>query len=120
MLYCSAALVDAPRMDDKAMRKRSVSQAPAECSSVLRERCVLPSDTFLEKGSANLDKLKDLCNDGKERPSTLFQLYTQVFVTDIKLPLKKMRVGSGRRFGVKKEGGAERQLDYLGVCGERL
>ncbi|OWK57806.1 F-box only protein 4 [Lonchura striata] len=39
-------------------------------------------DTFLEKGSANLDKLKDLCNEGKEHPSTLFQLYTQA-VLDI-------------------------------------
>ncbi|XP_064592413.1 RAB7A-interacting MON1-CCZ1 complex subunit 1 [Zonotrichia leucophrys gambelii] len=39
-------------------------------------------DTFLAKGSANLDKLKDLCNEGKENPSALFQLYTQA-VLDI-------------------------------------
>ncbi|RMC16671.1 hypothetical protein DUI87_06610 [Hirundo rustica rustica] len=39
-------------------------------------------DTFLAKGSASLDKLKDLCNEGKEHPSTLFQLYTQA-VLDI-------------------------------------
>ncbi|XP_031952390.1 UPF0600 protein C5orf51 homolog [Corvus moneduloides] len=39
-------------------------------------------DTFLAKGSATLDKLKDLCNEGKEHPSTLFQLYTQA-VLDI-------------------------------------
>ncbi|KAL2294239.1 hypothetical protein Nmel_007964 [Mimus melanotis] len=39
-------------------------------------------DSFLAKGSANLDKLKDLCNEGKEHPSTLFQLYTQA-VLDI-------------------------------------
>nr|XP_054508667.1 RAB7A-interacting MON1-CCZ1 complex subunit 1 [Agelaius phoeniceus] len=39
-------------------------------------------DTFLAKGSANLDKLKDLCSEGKEHPSTLFQLYTQA-VLDI-------------------------------------
>ncbi|NWY20929.1 CE051 protein, partial [Aphelocoma coerulescens] len=38
--------------------------------------------TFLAKGSATLDKLKDLCNEGKEHPSTLFQLYTQA-VLDI-------------------------------------
>ncbi|KAM6034525.1 RAB7A-interacting MON1-CCZ1 complex subunit 1 isoform 2-T2 [Chlamydotis macqueenii] len=34
-------------------------------------------DAFLAKGSATLDKLKDLCNEGKEHPSTLLQLYTQ-------------------------------------------
>ncbi|XP_050184689.1 RAB7A-interacting MON1-CCZ1 complex subunit 1 [Myiozetetes cayanensis] len=39
-------------------------------------------DTFLAKGSAALDKLKDLCNEGKEPPSALFQLYTQA-VLDI-------------------------------------
>ncbi|NXP07934.1 CE051 protein, partial [Thinocorus orbignyianus] len=33
--------------------------------------------TFLAKGSAALDKLKDLCNEGKEHPSALLQLYTQ-------------------------------------------
>ncbi|NXT42166.1 CE051 protein, partial [Pelecanoides urinatrix] len=38
--------------------------------------------TFLAKGSATLDKLKDLCNEGKEHPSTLLQLYTQA-VLDI-------------------------------------
>ncbi|NXI83553.1 CE051 protein, partial [Rhipidura dahli] len=38
--------------------------------------------TFLAKGSATLDKLKDLCNEGKEHPSTLFRLYTQA-VLDI-------------------------------------
>ncbi|NWI95077.1 CE051 protein, partial [Pitta sordida] len=38
--------------------------------------------TFLAKGSAALDKLEDLCNEGKEHPSTLFQLYTQA-VLDI-------------------------------------
>ncbi|NXK39696.1 CE051 protein, partial [Piprites chloris] len=38
--------------------------------------------TFLAKGSAALEKLKDLCNDGKEPPSALFQLYTQA-VLDI-------------------------------------
>ncbi|KAJ7396309.1 F-box protein 4 [Pitangus sulphuratus] len=38
--------------------------------------------TFLAKGSAALDKLKDLCNEGKEPPSALFQLYTQA-VLDI-------------------------------------
>uniref|UniRef100_A0A8C0EU63 Uncharacterized protein n=1 Tax=Bubo bubo TaxID=30461 RepID=A0A8C0EU63_BUBBB len=62
----------------------------AEASSVylrlselrLRYRCVLPSDTFLAKGSATLDKLKDLCNEGKEHPSMLLQLYTQA-VLDI-------------------------------------
>ncbi|KAF2984623.1 hypothetical protein EK904_012544 [Melospiza melodia maxima] len=59
-------------MDRKAMWKRRVS------AKVLRELCVLPSDTFLAKGSANLDKLKNLCNEGKESPSALFQLYTQV------------------------------------------
>uniref|UniRef100_A0A8D0ETS9 Chromosome 5 open reading frame 51 n=1 Tax=Strix occidentalis caurina TaxID=311401 RepID=A0A8D0ETS9_STROC len=56
--------------------------ALAECCSVLRKRCVLPSDTFLAKGSATLDKLKDLCNEGKEHPSMLLQLYTQA-VLDI-------------------------------------
>ncbi|KAM6227492.1 RAB7A-interacting MON1-CCZ1 complex subunit 1 isoform 2-T2 [Spheniscus humboldti] len=39
-------------------------------------------DTFLVKGSATLDKLKDLCNEGKEHPSALLQLYTQA-VLDI-------------------------------------
>ncbi|XP_076218345.1 RAB7A-interacting MON1-CCZ1 complex subunit 1 [Aptenodytes patagonicus] len=39
-------------------------------------------DTFLAKGSATLDKLKDLCNEGKEHPSALLQLYTQA-VLDI-------------------------------------
>ncbi|NWS99772.1 CE051 protein, partial [Mionectes macconnelli] len=38
--------------------------------------------TFLAKGSAALDKLEDLCNEGKEPPSLLFQLYTQA-VLDI-------------------------------------
>ncbi|NXG20405.1 CE051 protein, partial [Grallaria varia] len=38
--------------------------------------------TFLAKGSAALDKLKDLCKEGKEHPSMLFQLYTQA-VLDI-------------------------------------
>ncbi|NXE79353.1 CE051 protein, partial [Cochlearius cochlearius] len=38
--------------------------------------------TFLAKGSATLDKLKDLCHEGKEHPSTLLQLYTQA-VLDI-------------------------------------
>ncbi|KAM6229749.1 RAB7A-interacting MON1-CCZ1 complex subunit 1 isoform 2-T2 [Porphyrio hochstetteri] len=37
-------------------------------------------DTFLAKGSATLDKLKDLCNKGKEHPSTLLQLYTQALL----------------------------------------
>ncbi|NXJ69549.1 CE051 protein, partial [Rostratula benghalensis] len=37
---------------------------------------------FLAKGSAALDKLKDLCDKGEERPSTLLQLYTQA-VLDI-------------------------------------
>ncbi|XP_009952614.1 PREDICTED: UPF0600 protein C5orf51 homolog, partial [Leptosomus discolor] len=37
---------------------------------------------FLAKGSATLDKLKDLCNDGKEHPSRLLQLYMQA-VLDI-------------------------------------
>ncbi|KFV56164.1 UPF0600 protein C5orf51, partial [Tyto alba] len=37
---------------------------------------------FLAKGSATLDKLKDLCNKGKECPSMLLQLYTQA-VLDI-------------------------------------
>ncbi|NXS53591.1 CE051 protein, partial [Brachypteracias leptosomus] len=37
---------------------------------------------FLAKGSATLNKLKDLCNKGKEHPSTLLQLYTQA-VLDI-------------------------------------
>ncbi|KFQ22340.1 UPF0600 protein C5orf51, partial [Mesitornis unicolor] len=37
---------------------------------------------FLAKGSATLEKLKDLCNEGKEHPSTLLQLYTQA-VLDI-------------------------------------
>ncbi|XP_061325445.1 RAB7A-interacting MON1-CCZ1 complex subunit 1 isoform X1 [Pezoporus flaviventris] len=40
-------------------------------------------DTFLAKGSATLDKLKDFRNEGKEHPSTLLQLYTQVAVLDI-------------------------------------
>ncbi|GAB0203148.1 UPF0600 protein C5orf51 [Grus japonensis] len=39
-------------------------------------------DTFLAKGSATLEKLKDLCNKGREHPSTLLQLYTQA-VLDI-------------------------------------
>ncbi|KAM9367371.1 RAB7A-interacting MON1-CCZ1 complex subunit 1 [Phaethornis superciliosus] len=39
-------------------------------------------DTFLTRGSATLDKLKDLCYEGKEHPSTLVQLYTQA-VLDI-------------------------------------
>ncbi|KAM6035903.1 RAB7A-interacting MON1-CCZ1 complex subunit 1 isoform 2-T2 [Theristicus caerulescens] len=39
-------------------------------------------DIFLAKGSATLDKLKDLCNEGRERPSMLLQLYTQA-VLDI-------------------------------------
>ncbi|NWX17659.1 CE051 protein, partial [Aegotheles bennettii] len=38
--------------------------------------------TFLTKGSATLDELKDLCNGGKEHLSTLVQLYTQT-VLDI-------------------------------------
>uniref|UniRef100_A0A8B9GE91 Chromosome 5 open reading frame 51 n=1 Tax=Amazona collaria TaxID=241587 RepID=A0A8B9GE91_9PSIT len=42
----------------------------------------LPSDTFLAKGSATLDKLKDFRNEGKEHPSTLLHLYTQA-VLDI-------------------------------------
>ncbi|NXC19841.1 CE051 protein, partial [Corythaeola cristata] len=33
--------------------------------------------TFLAKGSATLEKLKDLCNKGEEHPSILLQLYTQ-------------------------------------------
>ncbi|NXU47108.1 CE051 protein, partial [Turnix velox] len=37
---------------------------------------------FLAKGSAALDKLKDLCDEGKEQPSVLLQLYTQA-VLDI-------------------------------------
>lgn len=45
---------------------------------MLRKGCVLPSDTFLARGSATLDKLKDLCNEGKEHPSTLWQFYAQV------------------------------------------
>lgn len=49
---------------------------------MLRKHCVLPSDTFLAKGSATLDKLKDLCNEGKEHPCTLLHLYTQA-VLDI-------------------------------------
>ncbi|NXS91416.1 CE051 protein, partial [Jacana jacana] len=36
--------------------------------------------TFLAKGSAALDKLKDLCNEGKEHPSVLLQLYTQALL----------------------------------------
>ncbi|KAM6104767.1 LOW QUALITY PROTEIN: RAB7A-interacting MON1-CCZ1 complex subunit 1 [Pterocles gutturalis] len=39
-------------------------------------------DTFLAKGFATLEKLKDLCNEGKEHPSTLLQLYAQA-VLDI-------------------------------------
>ncbi|XP_065513361.1 RAB7A-interacting MON1-CCZ1 complex subunit 1 isoform X2 [Caloenas nicobarica] len=39
-------------------------------------------DTFLAKGSATLEKLKDLCNEGKEHPSTLWQFYAQA-VLDI-------------------------------------
>ncbi|NXF86854.1 CE051 protein, partial [Eubucco bourcierii] len=38
--------------------------------------------TFLAKGSATLDKLKDLCNNGKGHPSMLWQHYTQA-VLDI-------------------------------------
>ncbi|NXG63345.1 CE051 protein, partial [Hemiprocne comata] len=38
--------------------------------------------TFLAKGSATLDKLKDLCNERKGHPSMLLQLYTQA-VLDI-------------------------------------
>ncbi|XP_053910737.1 RAB7A-interacting MON1-CCZ1 complex subunit 1 isoform X2 [Cuculus canorus] len=34
-------------------------------------------DSFLAKGSATLEKLKDLCNEGREHPSTLLQLYAQ-------------------------------------------
>ncbi|KFO83288.1 UPF0600 protein C5orf51, partial [Buceros rhinoceros silvestris] len=37
---------------------------------------------FLAKGSATLDKLKDLCNEGKEHLPTILQLYTQA-VLDI-------------------------------------
>ncbi|KFQ48663.1 UPF0600 protein C5orf51, partial [Pelecanus crispus] len=37
---------------------------------------------FLAKGSATLDKLNNLCNEGEEHPSTLLQLYTQA-VLDI-------------------------------------
>uniref|UniRef100_A0A8V0YG10 F-box protein 4 n=1 Tax=Gallus gallus TaxID=9031 RepID=A0A8V0YG10_CHICK len=43
-------------------------------------KCQLPSfGIFLAKGSAALEKLKDLCKEGKEkaRHSTLLQLYTQ-------------------------------------------
>ncbi|PKU41856.1 hypothetical protein llap_7831 [Limosa lapponica baueri] len=43
---------------------------------------IMTINTFLAKGSAALDKLKDLCNEGKERPSMLLQLYTQA-VLDI-------------------------------------
>ncbi|XP_074935478.1 RAB7A-interacting MON1-CCZ1 complex subunit 1 [Phalacrocorax aristotelis] len=39
-------------------------------------------DTFLAKGSAALGKLKGLCNEGKEQPSVLLQLFTQA-VLDI-------------------------------------
>ncbi|NXV38358.1 CE051 protein, partial [Rissa tridactyla] len=38
--------------------------------------------TFLAKGSAALDELKDLCKEGNELPSTLLQLYAQA-VLDI-------------------------------------
>ncbi|NWI70623.1 CE051 protein, partial [Todus mexicanus] len=38
--------------------------------------------TFLANGSATLDRLKDLCNEGEEHPSTLLQVYTQA-VLDI-------------------------------------
>ncbi|NXG79517.1 CE051 protein, partial [Baryphthengus martii] len=38
--------------------------------------------TFLANGSATLDKLKDLCNEGKGHPSALLQFYTQA-VLDI-------------------------------------
>ncbi|NXK00289.1 CE051 protein, partial [Corythaixoides concolor] len=38
--------------------------------------------TFLAKGCATLEKLKDLCNKGEEHPSILLQLYTQA-VLDI-------------------------------------
>ncbi|NXU94707.1 CE051 protein, partial [Xiphorhynchus elegans] len=38
--------------------------------------------TFLAKGCAALDKLNDLCDEGKEHPSALFQLYAQA-VLDI-------------------------------------
>ncbi|XP_069736243.1 RAB7A-interacting MON1-CCZ1 complex subunit 1 [Phaenicophaeus curvirostris] len=34
-------------------------------------------DSFLAKGCATLEKLKNLCNEGREHPSTLLQLYTQ-------------------------------------------
>ncbi|XP_063996140.1 RAB7A-interacting MON1-CCZ1 complex subunit 1 isoform X2 [Pogoniulus pusillus] len=39
-------------------------------------------DTFLAKGSATLEKLKDFCNNGKGHPSMLLQQYTQA-VLDI-------------------------------------
>ncbi|NXD74177.1 CE051 protein, partial [Eolophus roseicapillus] len=38
--------------------------------------------TFLAKGAATVDKLKDFCNEGKEHHSSLLQLYTQA-VLDI-------------------------------------
>ncbi|NWS67730.1 CE051 protein, partial [Crotophaga sulcirostris] len=38
--------------------------------------------SFLAKGSAALEKLKNLCNEGREHPSALLQLYTQA-VLDI-------------------------------------
>ncbi|KAM6302864.1 RAB7A-interacting MON1-CCZ1 complex subunit 1-like [Podargus strigoides] len=37
-------------------------------------------DTFLAKGCATLDKVKDLCKEGKEHPSALLQLYTQALL----------------------------------------
>lgn len=41
------------------------------------------SGVFLAKGSAALEKLKDLCKEGKEKAqhSTILQLYTQVVHT---------------------------------------
>ncbi|XP_010146682.1 PREDICTED: UPF0600 protein C5orf51 homolog [Eurypyga helias] len=62
--------------------KGRARRAVAESFPALRLCCILPADTFLAKGSATLDKLKDLCNEGKEHPSALLQLYTQA-VLDI-------------------------------------
>ncbi|XP_009467304.1 PREDICTED: UPF0600 protein C5orf51 homolog [Nipponia nippon] len=58
-----------------------VSKVFVDTQSILFRVLVQPY-IFLAKGSATLDKLRDLCNEGRGHPSTLLQLYTQA-VLDI-------------------------------------
>lgn len=92
----------------------SEEKAPAGCSSVLRERCVLPSDTFLAKGSASLDKLRDLCEEGKEHPPALLQLYTQVFCYGHHSPFQENVCRVWETVRCKKGGWGRKASPFLG------